>query len=217
MKKLKNFYWGICFLTTFVLWTVLVRCVDVSAIGPNGSSVGFATINKFTHNITGVHISLYTITDWLGLVPFAVAGGFAVLGISQWIKRGRLNKVDRDIFVLGGFYAITVVVYLFFEKCIINYRPILIGGYLEASYPSSTTLLTMCVMPTAVAQFKLRIKNCLFKKIAVVAAVVFTVFMVVGRLVSGVHWLSDIIGGALLSAGLVYTYLFVCNRCSLKT
>lgn len=216
MKKLKNLYCGICFLTAFVLWTVLVGCVDVSAIGPNGSSVGFATINKFAHNIIDVHISLYTITDWLGLVPFVVAGSFAMLGILQWIKRGRLKKVDRDIFVLGGFYVITVALYLFFEKCVINYRPILIDGHLEASYPSSTTLLTLCVMPTAVTQFNLRIKNCLFKKIAVGASVIFTGFMVVGRIISGVHWLSDIIGGALLSVGLVYMYLFVCDRCSLK-
>jgi undecaprenyl-diphosphatase len=34
----------------------------------------------------------------------------------------------------------------------------------------------------------------------------FTVFMVVSRLISGVHWLTDIIGGILLSAGLVGLY-----------
>ena len=32
-----------------------------------------------------------------------------------------------------------------------------------------------------------------------------------GRLVSGVHWLSDIVGGMLVSAGLVMIYHALCN------
>ncbi len=200
------FFIGASLLATFVLWTVLVRFVDVQAIGPRGSSVGFATMNGYVHNLIGVNMFLYTITDWLGLVPIGVVLGFAVLGLVQWIKRKSLIKVDRSILVLGGFYIVVMAVYVLFEFIVVNYRPVLINGYLEASYPSSTTMLVMCVMPTAIMQFNSRIKNDVFKRCLISSILAFITFMAIGRLISGVHWFSDIIGGALLSAGLVMIY-----------
>ena len=211
MKKGNNLYFGTFLLLAFVLWTVLICLVDVRAIGPQESSVGFATINEFFHNLTGVHMALYNITDWLGLVPIGFVIGFAVLGLVQWIKRKSLLKVDYSILVLGGFYIIVMASYLFFEGIVINYRPVLINGYLEASYPSSTTMLVMCVMPTAIMQLNARIKNIVFKQCVSFLITVFTVFMIVGRLISGVHWLTDIVGGAIFSAGLVMLYRFVSN------
>ena len=198
-------------LISFVLWTVLILFVDVRAIGPEGSSVGFASLNGFVHNITGVNMSLYVITDWLGLVPIGVAFGFAVLGLVQWIKRKSLLKVDRSILALGGFYIIVMAVYVLFEIVVINYRPTLINGYLEASYPSSTTMIVICVMPTAMVQFRTRIKNDKFRRCIMLAIAVFIAFMVIGRLVSGVHWITDIIGGALFSAAIVLMYYSICN------
>ena len=195
-----------CLLTAFVLWTVAICFVDVRAIGPQGSSVGFAGINGFVHNLTGVHWGLYTITDWLGLVPLFVCMGFGILGLVQWIKRKSICKVDYDILALGGFYIVTIAAYLFFENVVINYRPVLIGGILEASYPSSTTMLVMCVMPTAVMQFNSRIRNKLLRNIVAATLVAFIAFIAIGRLLSGVHWLTDIVGGALLSTGLVMMY-----------
>jgi len=207
MKRVrKSFIVSICLLTVFVLWTVAICFVDVRAIGPQGSSVGFAGINGFVHNLTGVHWGLYTITDWLGLVPLFVCMGFGILGLVQWIKRKSICKVDHDILILGGFYSITIAAYLLFESVVINYRPVLINGYLEASYPSSTTLLVMCVMPTAVMQFNSRIRNKLLRNIVAATLVAFIAFMAIGRLLSGVHWLTDIVGGALLSTGLVLMY-----------
>lgn len=190
-------------LTAFAVWTVMLRYVDVQAIGPQESKVGFATVNGWFHSLTGVHMSLYTVTDWLGLVPVAFGLGFAVLGLVQWIRRRSFLLVDRSILVLGIFYIVVTAAYLLFEKAVINCRPVLIEGNLEASYPSSTTLLVMCVMPTAVMQLHDRIRNRYLKTAVTVVLTLFIAFMVLGRLISGVHWLSDIIGGALLSAGLV--------------
>ena len=208
MKKenQRNFCIAICMLLAFLLWTAAIRFVDVQAIGPQESSVGFATINRFVHNLTGVHMSLYTITDWLGLVPLMFVMGFGTFGLIQWIQRKHLLKVDYSMLVLGGFYIVVLAVYVLFEMLAVNYRPVLIDGILEASYPSSTTMLVMCVMPTAIMQFNARIKNYVLKRFVASAMIAFVVFMVIGRFVSGVHWFSDMIGGALLSAGLVLMY-----------
>ena len=213
MKRIKrNLALSICLLISFVFWTIAVSFVDVQPIGPNGSSVGFSTINEFFHNLTGVNFDLYIITDWLGLVPVFICMAFAIVGLVQLISRKSLFKVDFSILTLGVFYIVTIAVYLFFEYFVVNYRPVLINGYLEASYPSSTTMLVMCVMPTALMQFNNRIKNKIFNKSVNIIIVGFIIFMVIGRLISGVHWISDIIGGALFSAGLVMMYYFV-NLC----
>jgi len=214
--KRKSFYSGLGLLALFIIWTVALGFVDVGEIGPQGSSVGFATLNKMILGITGVHMSLYTITDWLGLVPICFIIGFGILGLCEWIKRKNLFKVDFSILTLGGFYIIVMAAYIFFEMFVVNYRPVLINGILEASYPSSTTMLVMCVMPTAIMQFNARIKNSRFKKCVNILIAAFIAFMVIARLLSGVHWFSDIIGGALLSSGLVMIYYSVSNAANHK-
>ena len=202
----KTFRVAICILIVFLLWTAAIQYIDVQAIGPQGSTIGFATINQSIHKITGVHMCLYTITDWLGLVPLMFVMGFGILGLIQWIKRGHILKVDYSILILGGFYIIVMAAYLLFEIFVINYRPVLINGYLEASYPSSTTMLVMCVMPTTIMQFNSRIENHILKLCVSSVIIGFILFMVIGRLIAGVHWFTDIIGGGLLSTGLVLTY-----------
>ena len=214
MKKTnrKLFFIGVSFLLSFILWTILVKFVDVKSVGPNESAVGFATLNTFFHKFTGTNLTLYNITDWFGLVPIALCLGFAILGLTQWIKRKDILKVDFSILILGIFYIVVIAVYILFEYLVINYRPILINGYLEASYPSSTTLLVMCVMPTAIMQLNSRIKNRIINYCITTVILVFTLFMVIGRLISGVHWLSDIIGGGLFSTGIVILYYWLCEK-----
>ena len=207
----RKFYLAALTLGAFVLWTVAVRYVDVAAIGPRGSAVGFASLNGFFHRFTGVHMWLYTATDWLSLIPVGFVLGFALLGLFQWIARRDIRRVDFSIFVLGGFYMAVMAAFVFFELFPVNYRPVLIEGVLEASYPSSTTLLVMCMMPTAAMQLRSRIRNSGLRRDILFAVTVFSALMVLGRLVSGVHWLTDIIGGALLSTGLVLLYDGICS------
>lgn len=212
MKSLRSLWVSLFLILGFVFWTIAVKFIDVSAIGPQESVVGFSSVNGFFHNLTGVNMKLYTITDWLGLVPFFMVFGFAFLGLIQLIKRKSLLKVDFDILVLGVYYIVVMIVYVFFEIFSVNFRPVLIEGILETSYPSSTTMLVTCVMPTAIMQFKKRIENLFVKRTVIILSVVFTVFMVIGRLISGVHWLSDIIGGGLISVGLVLMYHFFISQ-----
>ena len=197
---------GIMLLAAFALWTVLIRHIDVQNAGPNGTEIGFATINVWFHRLTGVHMLIYTITDWLGLVPIIICMCFGVLGLVQLVKRRNLLKVDSDILLLGAYYVVVILGYLLFEMVPINYRPILIDGNLEASYPSSTTLLVMTVMPTLKYQSDRRIANPAVRKVITVFVIVFTAFMVIGRLISGVHWATDIIGSVFLSSGLFMIY-----------
>ena len=200
-----------CFLAAFCLWTVLIRLVDAAPAGPLGSAVGFSRLNLAFHNLTGVHWVLYDWTDRLSLIPLLTVAGFGLLGLCQWAKRKKLLKVDRSILALGVFYLLTVAVFVLFEICPINYRPVLIQGKLEASYPSSTTLLVLCVMPTAMMQLRLRILQPGLRRWVLLLMGLFTGFMVAGRLISGVHWLTDIVGGILLSTGLVLLYSAAVN------
>ncbi|MBQ5660634.1 MAG: phosphatase PAP2 family protein, partial [Lachnospiraceae bacterium] len=142
----------------------------------------------------------------LGLIPVFICMIFAGVGLKQWINRRKLFKVDYDILILGIYYVAVILSYLVFEMIPINYRPILIDGRMEVSYPSSTTLLVLCVMPTLIEQTMRRLKHIKLKLIIRVVTVWFSVFMVLGRLVSGVHWFTDIVGAMILSAGLFLIY-----------
>ena len=198
---------ALCLLAAFVLWTVAVCLLDVQPIGPENSAVGFAEINGSFHQLTGVHMALYDLTDILSVIPLGCVAAFGLLGLVQWIRRKDLRKVDGDLLVLGGFYVVVLAVFVLFEKLAVNYRPVLIEGVLEASYPSSTTMLVLCVMPSVMLQLHERMKAGTLKNCVQLLLAAFTVFMVIGRLISGVHWLTDIVGGVLLSIGLVLLYL----------
>ena len=197
MKEIrrKELLAGIILLATFALWTVLIRHIDVQKAGPNGTEIGFATINVWFHRLTGV-----------GLVPIIICMCFGVLGLVQLIKRRSILRVDPDILLLGIYYVLVIACYLIFEMIPINYRPILINGNLEASYPSSTTLLVLSVMPTLKYQSDRRIANPMTRKSIALFVFAFSLFMVTGRLISGVHWATDIIGSVFLSSGLFMVY-----------
>ena len=216
MKKNQNVLAGILLLVGFAVWTFLIQEVDVQPIGPNESTVGFAALNGWFHQLTGVHWMLYTLTDWLGLVPIFVCLIFASIGFVQLVQRKSLFKVDLDIIMLGAYYVLVIFGYLLFEMVPINYRPVLIEGFLEASYPSSTTLLVLSVMPTLYFQAQRRLNPNALRQTILIFSVLFSAFMVIGRLVSGVHWLTDIVGAVLLSSGIFLIYKasvdFLCKR-----
>ncbi len=202
---------GIALLAAFVVLTVMIRHIDVRKAGPNTTEIGFAAFNVWFHRLTGVHMMMFTITDWLGLVPAAVCICFGILGLVQWVQRRRLLMVDTDILLSGAYYLLVILCYLLFEMVPVNYRPVLIEGRMEASYPSSTTLLVLSVMPTLKLMVDRRIGGVMPRKAVTVFVIVFSSCMTVGRLVSGVHWATDIAGSVLISSGLflIYRYLVV--------
>ena len=206
----KHLIIGFSLLAVFIVFTVLVSFVDVKAIGRQGSDVGFATANETFRNFTGYHEGLYDFTEILGYLCFVPIAVFGLLGLYQMVKRKSLLKVDKDILLLGCFYAVLLAAYVLFEKLVINYRPEFAGEtVLEPSYPSSHTLLFGGVMATTVMQLLKRIRNSAVKWIAVCTAVLSAILVVFGRLFSGVHWLTDILGGMLLGTSLVWMYFAV--------
>lgn len=204
-NKKRNFLISGILLLIAITFTILVKVVDVKQIGVNNSSIGFATLNQFIFETTGVNIIWYHITDWLGLIPVFMAIVYAFIGLIQLIKRRSIFKVDKEIILLGLYYIIVIALYVFFEKVIINYRPILMNGFLEASYPSSHTLMTICFCGSSILINKKLFNNKITKVINYLSIIIITI-IVVGRLISGVHWFTDIIGGILISSGLLMTF-----------
>ena len=211
-KEISQFILGGILLILFVLFTWSLTFIDVQPIGPNGSSVAYASINHAVHKLFGVNMTLYNTTDWTGVVAIFIALGFAVIGLVQWVKCKRILKVDSSILILGVFYILVFSAYVFFEFHVINRRPVLINGILEASYPSSTTMLAMCVLPTAMMQFHRLIKNTKIRNAINVLCGLFTAFMVIGRLICGVHWFTDILGGLIFSVAMILLYC-AANNC----
>ena len=92
----------------FVLLTVAVVTIDVQPIGPEQSEVGLATINGFAFRLFGVSRFWYQVSNWVSVVAFLVAGGFAALGLVQLIKGKSIKRVDKDIIALGATYAVLI-------------------------------------------------------------------------------------------------------------
>ncbi|MBQ9959877.1 MAG: phosphatase PAP2 family protein [Oscillospiraceae bacterium] len=197
---------AVLLLAAFLLWTAAVCTVDVQPIGPQGSAVGLAALNVRVHHAVGVHLSLYRLTDILSILPLGMVLGFAAMGLWQWVRRKRLSLVERSLLALGVFYAATAAAYLLFERLALNCRPVLLNGTLETSYPSSTTLLALCVVQTSVLQLKARMKPSALRAVLCVLLTLFAAAMVLLRFLSGVHWPSDIVGGILLGLSLVRFY-----------
>ena len=203
-SKRRNFFISAILILLAIGFTVLVKVVDVKQVGVNETSIGFATVNQFIFNLLGVNMIWYHITDWIGLVPIFMSMAYALIGFVQLVKRKSLFKVDKEIIILGIFYIIVIGLYLFFEKVIVNYRPILMDGFIEASYPSSHTLMTACLCGSSIIVNRKLFNNKItkFMNILSIAIILITI---IGRLVSGVHWFTDIIGGIFISIALLMT------------
>lgn len=213
MKKriIKDLILGITLIIMFGVFTLLVMKYDIKNIGVNNTTIGFATLNSWFNKTTGTHLMFYSITDWLELLPLLVCVCFGLIGLKQLLSRKKIFLVDHDILLLGIYYIIVILLYLLFDKICINYRPILIEGKLEASYPSSTVLLVLCVMLTLTFQINRRVKNDKTKIYLATLNNIYIIFMLFGRIVSGVHWITDIIGSIILALGLFKLYISFVN------
>ena len=215
LKKIVKFDFTptILLYVLFMVLTGLLVYVDTQPVGLGGSLIGLASINKPVFDTIGTSLLWYTITEILGKIAILYMVGFGIYGLVQWVNRQKLRRVDKDLFVLAFLYVLIVACYVVFEIFIVNFRPVLVTTKPEASYPSSHTMLVVCVMATAIMQFHERFKNKkVLRIITEIISAAILVATVVGRLLSGVHWLTDIIGALLLSATLVSFYYALVKR-----
>ena len=204
MKK-KNIVISLILILVAVIFTILVCTFDVKDVGINGTKIGFSTINRQIFEAIGENSLCKTVSDVLGYFALGLVGFYALIGLYQLIQRKSIFKVDGEILALGGFYVAVLVLYVLFEKIIINYRPVLENGELAASFPSSHTLLTICVCISAIW-----VNGKLFKsdmtKIFNYLLILVAFVTIVGRLLAGVHWFTDIVGGILISSALLMCF-----------
>lgn len=195
----------------FLILIVLLRTVDVAPIGPEDTTIGLSHINRAVHDATGVNMALYSFTNVTGGIILAVVAVFGLTGLVQWIRRKNILKVDRELLILGGLYIIVGILYVFFSKVAVNYRPIIMPGegVVEASFPSSHTMLSCTVMGSTLMLLDKYVRNPTWCKILKAVCVILLTATVVGRLLSGAHWFTDIIGGMLLSICLLSAFAAV--------
>lgn len=206
MKKNKIFYVSIISFIVALIYIVLLKTVDVQSIGPKNSSVGFAHFNNWFLQTIGTNDTCYKITKYLGLLPFLLVGYYGFVGLKQLLNKKDINKVDKKLILLGIFYILVGATYIFFEKVIINYRPVLMDGELEASFPSSHTMLGIVIMGSTFIIIDKYIKNESICKSVRIVSILILIAIVFGRLFSGVHWLTDILGGVLISSALLFIF-----------
>lgn len=210
-KKKKLFFTSCLLLLVSIIYIFLVKYADVSNIAPDGSNVGFATINTKFKDMIGLNMTWYNITKYLGILALAICGCYALLGLIQLIKNKGFKGVDKRIYAVGVFYVVFAIIYVLFEKIALNYRPFLIDGELEASFPSTHTLLAICICGSSLMISKYFISNEKLLKAVNIYTWLLMLTIVIGRVLSGVHWITDIIGGVIISMFLLMSFYTAIN------
>ncbi|MCQ2382504.1 MAG: phosphatase PAP2 family protein [Clostridia bacterium] len=192
---------GIVSFVCFVIFTLLVAFVDVD-------QVGLSKINHFFWQHCGKHEIWERITDYLGYVLILVLVGILAWQIWQWIMCKKLARIDWNLLMFDVIMVCLAVVYVFFEVVVINYRP---AGD-KASYPSSHAMLFATVLPLLIYQVWHYLQNKPWRIVLTVALSSIQVIGLVGRLLAGVHWFTDILGGVIISCCLDCFYIFFVSK-----
>ncbi len=206
MKRKNSFAISLVLFILFGILTWALVNVDVQPIGPEASTIGLASINKIVDDWIGTSEFWYKTTEIFGYLGILTALGFALIGFLQLISRKSLFKIDSSIILLGIFYILIIGIYILFEKVIINYRPVIIDGELVASFPSTHTMMILSIMGMGIIQFGRMIGDKTKLKIVNTLSIVIILVTIIGRMLSGVHWFTDILGGILISLALVFLF-----------
>lgn len=206
------------FYVLFLALIVLLCLVDRMPRG-DGTEIGLATLNcgcfaavaLLNGSIDGnleLSMKLYKLTEYLGYFAILMLCVFALIGFLQLLRRRSLKKVDREILAMGGLFIVTLVIYVFFEKVVINCRPIIMpaeSGF-EPSFPSSHTVMSIVILGSAALVLKKYVPSPALCTLLRIACVLLILVMVCCRFLSGCHWFTDILGGVLVSLALLFLF-----------
>ena len=215
MNSIKNYITTIIMVIITAVFTAAAVLYDPQPIAANGTDVGFGGFNLSVNQSLGADMRWYSITEIIGYVAILVVLSFGLAGLMQLIKRRSLLKVDRGIITLGVTYVVMAVVYAAFEFVVINYRPMIMPGEMEAeaSFPSSHTMLVVVVFGTAAIEWARQFKGQkALAAILVILSIAMICIMCAGRLLSGCHWATDIIGGVLYGLTIVTFYYNISRK-----
>ncbi len=203
MKKIINLYTilGFSFLALFLLLIILLS-IDRATITFAGKEVGLSHLN----NLVSYKFddTLDKVSDVLFYFSFSGVILGVVLGIMQLVKNKSLFAVDTKILFFGIFVILAIIFWLVFDKGLkINYRPI---DPTEGSFPSTHVFMTTFFMLAAhnllCSLFK---GNNIVKYGSLAVAIIFIVLVTIFRVSSGMHYITDVIGG--LFIGLSFYFL----------
>lgn len=207
MKKNKtSFTMSLILLAVSVIFTLLVAFVGKAPVGPENSEVDFAALNAALHDQFGYNTVFYGISSVLGYLTILTALINCVSFLVNLVKKKDLRMVRADLTATLGIYILLAVLYLVFEFVVINYRPVILEEGLEASFPSTHSMLAIAVMFSAAQQVRTGMKESGIRNILILLCVLTGVLTPVTRFFSGVHWFTDILGGVMY--GLFLTSLF---------
>lgn len=195
---------GVAFVC-FVAFTLVVKFGNV------------APVNAAVWQHLGTNAVWQTVTDWLGYVTILLALVFVGLLFWQMLRRKSLCRADRNLWAFAVVLVVMVLVYGFFELVVVNYRPLLVDGVAKASYPSSHAMLFATVLPLIMGQVWHYLKSKPWCIVCTVLLAGVLLVGVLGRLLSGVHWLTDIVAGLLVSLFLNGLYLALCVKTKISS
>ena len=193
----------------FVLFTILVKCVDTAYVGATDKKIGFSSLNAIFYNNIQVSDLFDKLSDVLMIISIAIIALAVVVSVVQLVKRKSLKKIDREFYAFAIVLVLMVCVYVMFEIIDLNFRPVLIDGKVEASYPSSHTMLELTVFMCLMVYGLSNLKSNKQKIICSLVLGALIIAVVLFRVLSGMHWATDIIASIILSLMLTSYYILI--------
>ena len=218
MKKYQYLLIPAIFLVAFVVFTILVKTVDVDYLALGNYKIGFKSFNYETQSKIldmARQSPMKKLSDVLLYVSIGSCLIYVVIGIYQLIKTKSLFKVNYRLYMLALTYVSIAVIYFIFEILKINYSPDLTNG-LKASYPSSHVFIgatLICVnIYAAMEMLNMNEENKWLRTVGYIAGLVICVALIVSRTLSAKHWATDIIASVILTGFIVSLFIALYNK-----